>query len=65
MPMVTKLVRLVTYHEGLPPIKSNDTWIMWFCEIAWQTKNVISPLLEYLRPQNLANVTFLKGLLLK
>ena len=65
MPMATKLVRLVTYHEGLPPIKSNDTWTMRFCEIAWQTKNVISPLLEYLRPQNLANATFLKGLLLK
>ena len=24
MPMVTKLFRVMTYYEGLPPIKSND-----------------------------------------
>ena len=26
------------------PMKSYDSLIIWFCEITWQTKNVISPL---------------------
>ena len=43
MPMATKLSMVITYHKGLPPIKSHDPLIMWSCEITWQTKNIISP----------------------
>ena len=25
--------QVVTYHEGLPPIKSDDPLITWFCKI--------------------------------
>ena len=33
MPMATKLGRVVTYYEQLPPIKSHDSLITWFCKI--------------------------------
>ena len=33
MPMVAKLGRVVTYYEGLLPIKLHDPLIMWACEI--------------------------------
>ena len=29
MPMATKLDMLVTYHEGLPPIRSYDLLTVW------------------------------------
>ena len=51
--MVTKLGRVVTYHKGLPPIKSNDLLIWWSCKITSQTKNVTSPLPKSLWPPNL------------
>ena len=53
MPMTTKPCRGVTYHKGVPTIKSQDPFISWFCEIKWQTKNVIFPLPQGLWPQNL------------
>ena len=53
MPVVTKLGRMVTYHEGLPSIISHDLLITWSCEIIWQTKSIISPVPQYLWPQNL------------
>ena len=28
---ITRLGRNVTYHEGVPPIRSQDPWISWFC----------------------------------
>ena len=31
--MVTKLDRMVTYHEGLLHINSNDALITWSCKI--------------------------------
>ena len=37
MPMTTKFGRVLTYHEGLPSLKSHDPLIMWFCEITQQT----------------------------
>ena len=40
MPMGTKLDRVVTYHEGIPPIKSRDPLITWSCEITRQTKTI-------------------------
>ena len=42
--IATKLDKVVTYHEGVPPIKSHDPLITWFSEITWQTKIIISPL---------------------
>ena len=33
MPMATQLGRVVTYHKGLPPMKSHDPFTMWSCEI--------------------------------
>ena len=43
--MASKLGRVVTYHEGLPPIKSYDPLNTWFFEITWQTKTIM-PLLK-------------------
>ena len=39
----TKLDRVVTYHEEVPPINSLDPLITWSCNITWQTK-IITPL---------------------
>ena len=54
MYMATKLGRLVTCHEGLPPIKSHEPLITGSREITSQTKKIISPLLERLWSPNLA-----------
>ena len=35
MSMATKVGRVVTYHEGLPPTKSHDPLIKWPCEITY------------------------------
>ena len=35
VPMVTKLDRMVNYHEGLLVRKSHDPLITWCCEITW------------------------------
>ena len=40
MPMATKLVRGLTYHQGIPTIKSHDPLASWSCKITWQTKNI-------------------------
>ena len=50
----TKLGRLVTCHEGLPPIKLHEPLITGSSEITSQTKKIISPLLERLWSPNLA-----------
>ena len=51
MPMATKLVtyheRVVTYHEGLQPIKSHDLLVTWPYKIKWQTKIIISPVYHH------------------
>ena len=44
MSMSTKLGRVVTYNEELPPKKSHDYLITWSFEVMWQMKKVISPL---------------------
>ena len=54
MSMTTKLCKGVTYHEGVPLIKSHDPRITWSCEIAWQTKIIKYPLLQCLWLPNLA-----------
>ena len=38
MSMVTKLDRVMTYHEELPSIKSHDPLVTWSCRNTWQTK---------------------------
>ena len=48
------LNRVVTYHEGLPLIKPNDTFITWSCKITRQTKIIITALFEWLWPSNFA-----------
>ena len=44
--MVTKLVRVVTYREELPPINSHDPTMRWSGEVTLQIKSIISPLAE-------------------
>ena len=39
--MVTKLCKIVTCPDGLPPTKSHDRFIAWSYEITWQTQTVI------------------------
>ena len=48
--LTTKLGRMVTYHESLPPIKSRDTLIKWSFQI---TKTII-----YLLSQKLPGLCF-------
>ena len=45
MHMTTRLGRMVTYHEGLPPIKSNNPLIKWSHD---KQKTIISPLPQFL-----------------
>ena len=52
--MARKLGKTGTYLEGLLPLKSHDAMITWSCEITWQTKTIISPLPQCLRPPNMA-----------
>ena len=52
--MATKLSRMVIYHDCRLHITSNDHIITWFCEIRWQTKKIVSPQPQFLRPQNVA-----------
>ena len=37
VPMTTKLGKMVTYLDGLLPIKSHDPLIAWPCKVRWQT----------------------------
>ena len=37
----TKLGKLVTCHEGLPPIMLLHPLVTWSCKILWQTKIII------------------------
>ena len=47
MATATKVSGVVTYYEGLPPIKAHGPLITWSCEITWQTKNIMIPLPEW------------------
>ena len=51
--MTTKLSRVVTYHERLPFIKSHDFLITLSCVVTWQTKTIVSPVKQWLRPPTL------------
>ena len=48
--MATKLVRVVTYLEWLPPIKLLKLLATWSWKMIWQTKIIISQLLQCLWP---------------
>ena len=52
LPPRTKLGRVVTYHEGLPPIKSHEPLITWLSGITRQLHE-ITPLPEWLWLLNL------------
>ena len=54
MPMFTKLCRMITYLDGLLPLKSQDPLVTWPCKITWQNKTNLSSLSEYLWLLNLA-----------
>ena len=51
MPM-TNLDSVMTYHEGLPPIKPHDPFITWSSEITSQPKINITSLPGWLWPPN-------------
>ena len=44
MPLVTRLFKLVTYREELPPMNSYDPSMRWSYEVTRQIKYIISPL---------------------
>ena len=54
LPMIFKLAKLVTCHEGLLPIFLLHHLVTWSCKIMWETKTIMPPLPQYLWPQNLA-----------
>ena len=41
MSIPTQLIRVLTYHEGLPPVKTHNPLITWSCKITWQAKNIL------------------------
>ena len=41
--MVTRLIKVVTYCKGLPPMNLIDPSMRWLCEVKWQIKYIISP----------------------
>ena len=51
--IAAKLGRMITYFDGLLPIKSFDPLITWPYEMTWQTKSIISPIPQCLWPPNL------------
>ena len=51
-----RLGRMITYLHGLLLTKSYFPLITWSCQITWQTKTIISPLLRCLSPPNLTGV---------
>ena len=53
IPMSAKLGRLVTCNEEFQFPKSQDPFFIWSCEITWQIKPIISPLLQSLCQPNL------------
>ena len=53
MLMATKRDTLVTYHQGLSPIKLYDTLFTWSYKIMRWTKTIISPLPQCLRQPDL------------
>ena len=63
MPMATKFGRVVTCHEGLPPIKPHDPLITWSFEITSQTKTVVSTTRVPVATKLGSKVTYLDGLL--
>ena len=51
--MVTRLGRMITYLDGLLPIKAHDPLIKWFCKIMRLTKTIVSRITWWIRSPNL------------
>ena len=47
-PRATKHSMVVAYHEGLPPINSQETLNMWSYEVIWQVKSILAPFITML-----------------
>ena len=56
VPLATKLGRMVTYLDGLLPIKSHDPMIRWSFELTWHTKIIMSPITNCLWLPNVAGL---------
>ena len=63
MPLATKLRRMVTYLNGLLPIRSNNCLITWSCKVTLQTKIIIFTTRVPLATKLCRMVTYLNGLL--
>ena len=50
VPMAKQPGRMVTYFERLLTIKSHSPLITWFCKAMWQTRAIVSLLIECLLP---------------
>ena len=61
--MATKRGRMITYLDGLLPIKSLDSLITWSCEITWETKSIILNTTVLMVTKLGRMVTYLQGLL--
>ena len=46
MSMATKLGRVATYHEEVPPIMLHDPLVTWTWKLTLETENITSPLPE-------------------
>ena len=51
--IVTRLGRMITYLDGLLPIKAHDPLIKWFCKIMRLTKTIVSRITWWIRSPNL------------
>ena len=54
MQVATKLDRMLIYIQQLLTKKLLDPLVPWSSKITWQTKTIISPVLQCLWPRNLA-----------
>ena len=44
--IATKLGKVATYDEGVPPTMSYDPLVTWTCKTTRETQNITSPLPE-------------------
>ena len=61
MPLATKHDKLVTYHEGLPPIKSHEPLITWCGKLRNKLNNDNSTTRVTVAPKLCRMVTSLMG----
>ena len=56
--LLQELLRVLIKGDGLPPIKSNDLFLMWSDEVTWQIKIFISPFPPKVCPPNFQGSRF-------